>query len=826
MSKLADNLPIVSVLGDLAETLARTNNAVLVAPPGAGKTTRVPLELLQAPWRADGKVLILEPRRLAARNAANRMATLLHEPLGKTVGIRARLSTVVSKETRIEVVTEGVFTRLILDDPGLDGISAVIFDEFHERSLDADLGLALLLDCQKGLRPDLRILIMSATLEDTRVSELLGNAPVIKSEGRSFPIETHYVGRAQNTPVEEKVAQTIARALNKNDGSILVFLPGQREIRRVNDHLSELISDSTIQIAPLHGAMERSAQDQAIQPAPANTRKVVLATAIAETSLTIEGIRCVIDCGLSRVPRYEPNVGATRLTTVRVSRASADQRRGRAGRTEPGICYRLWDEAETISLIPFNDPEIRSADLTALVLDCIEWGVTDPTKLAWLDPPSISALNAAFSELEALEAIDADKRLTSVGRQIRALPLPPRLARMVLSAARSEQTQLAAEIALLLTERGLGGHSCSLEARLDTFRRDQSRRAKDTRNLSRNWATAARNLASQTSGQNDLSVAELLSLAYPDRIAKSRGAPGHFVLANGRGAKLDPTDALAREPFLVVAEMQGTAANTRILSAAPLSEDGVMLMASHRIREGSEISFDEQAGALRARYVRRLDAIELSSKPETLTPSTDTQHALAAAVVARGMAKLPWTKAQRQLRKRVEFLRNSDASLALPDLTDAALAHEPEKWLAPFLAGKLQLQDITADDLGQALGTLLSWPHEQVLQAQAPTHFEAPTGAQHAIDYESPSAPALHIRVQELFGLTEHPAIASGKLPLTLHLLSPAQRPIQITNDLPGFWRGSWASVKAEMKGRYPKHFWPDDPAQAQPTTRAKRRVK
>ncbi len=825
--RFAPPLPIDEVLEPLAAALENSSNAVLIAPPGAGKTTRVPLALDGAPWLEGRKILVLEPRRLAARGAARRMAASLNEEVGEAIGLRARLETRVSRKTRIEVLTEGVFTRMILDDPTLEGIGAVLFDEFHERSLDADLGLALALDAQKSLRTDLRLLVMSATLAGDRVAELLDNAPVIESAGRSFPVETRYLGKNPALRLEDRMADAIDRALRAESGSILAFLPGQGEIRRTEERLRERIDPATTILAPLYGALDRSEQDQAIEPAPPGKRKVVLATSIAETSLTIEGVRVVVDCGTARVPRFDPDVGVTRLQTVRVSRASADQRRGRAGRTEPGVCYRLWDEAETASLPAFGEPEIRSADLAPLLLDCAEWGVTDPRTLAWLDPPTPAAIEAAHEELETLGALDASGRMTETGRALRALPLPPRLAAMLIASAKVGAEARAADIAALLVERGLGGNDTSLDHRLENFRRDRSRRATEMRRLAEGWARTSRRDGQgerqKSTGNSEHSTAALLALAYPDRIAKARGARGQFLLANGRGAMLDAADALARAPFLVIGEMQGTAAATRILLAAETSEADILSFAGHRISARDEVMFDREAAAVRARRVRRLDAIELASEPRPAEQSPEVEAVLATGLASLGAARLPWSKAQLQLRDRIAFLRAAGEE-DWPDLTDATLTATLPDWLSPYLSGKTRLADVAANDLGQALDALIPWALKRRLEEEAPTHFEAPTGNRHAIEYEGAGAPALHIRVQELFGLKAHPAIAGGRLPLTLHLLSPAHRPIQITRDLPGFWSGSWAAVKAEMKGRYPRHPWPDDPANAAPTSRAKPR--
>lgn len=819
----ADALPIDAVLDDVRRTLSARASAVLVAPPGAGKTTRVPLALMNEGWLKGRKILVLEPRRIAARAAAERMAQSLAETVGETIGVRARMVSKSGPKTRIEVVTEGVFTRMILDDPELRGIGAVLFDEFHERSLDADVGLALALDAQGALRDDLRILAMSATLDGARVAELFGGADVIVSEGRAFPVETRYLGRDANERIEDQATDAVMHALRQETGSILVFLPGQGEIRRVEERLRERISDPAIMVAPLYGAMDMRAQDLALQPAAKGQRKVVLATSIAETSITIEGVRVVIDSGLARVPRFEPDVGVTRLETVRVSRAGADQRRGRAGRTEPGVCYRLWDEPQTQSLPAYAEAEIRSADLSALLLDCAEWGASDPRSLRWLDPLPIAAIDAAREELMELAALDAEGRITAMGQRLRSLPLPPRLARMVISAAERGHAEEAADIAAVIVERGLGGNDVDLVHRLEGFRRDRSRRANDMRKLAANWARIAAKSAGSRQAGEDLSVAQLLALAFPERIGKSRGGSGQFLLANGRGANVEPTHPLARAQFIIAAELSGKAASTRILLAAAADEAEVMAAAGDRIRESDEIEFDAQAAALRSRRVRRLDAIVLANETRALAANDETARLLAEGIARLGIDRLPWSKTQLQLRDRVGFLRAAGED-AWPDLTDAGLSVAVTDWLAPFLTGKTKLSEIGADDLGAALDTLLPWHLKQRLEAEAPTHFEVPTGNRHAIDYESAGAPALHVRVQELFGLTQHPSIADGKLPLTLHLLSPAHRPIQITRDLPGFWKGSWAAVQAEMKGRYPRHPWPDDPASAPATARAKPR--
>ncbi|RDI59465.1 ATP-dependent helicase HrpB [Microvirga subterranea] len=812
-------LPIDVVLADLAASLASRPNAVLVAPPGAGKTTRVPLALLDEPWVKGGKLILLEPRRLAARAAADRMARTLGEAVGETVGLRVRLGSKISRRTRIEVVTEGVFARMILDDPSLDGVAAVLFDEFHERSLDADLGLALALDAQGGLREDLRLLVMSATLDGARVARLLGDAPVIESEGRAYPVETRYLGRDPNRRIEEQVADATTRALKAEPGSILVFLPGQGEIRRVETALRERVTDPAVDIAPLYGALDRGEQDLAVGPAKPGRRKVVLATSIAETSLTIEGVRVVIDSGLARVPVYEPSIGLTRLETVRVSRAAADQRRGRAGRTEPGVCYRLWEEAATGALEAYARPEILSADLAPLILDCAAWGVTDPTTLAFLDPPPGPAVKEARALLQQLHALDPDGRITETGRRLRELPLPPRLARMVLAAGGSGQARDAADLAAVLVERGLGGDVTDLTERVERFRRDRSKRAEDMRRMADGWAKTG---AKSNSGEDVRSLGALLTLAYPDRLAKARGKAGEYLMANGRGAALEPHDRLAKEPYLAIAEISGGAAAARILAAAPISAEEIDAVVGEDIEQREEIVFDRQARALRNRAVRRYGALTLNERPLPV-PATEEAARILAAGLASVLSALPFSKALTQWRERVMFLRHAEGD-EWPDLSDEALAASVEEWLAPHLVGRTGLSDIGPDALSEAMRSLLPWNLQRRLDAEAPTHLEVPTGSQIPIDYGTEEGPVLAVRVQELFGLDKHPVIAGGRVPLILHLLSPAQRPIQITRDLPGFWRGSWAAVRADMRGQYPKHPWPEDPLTAPPTRRAKPR--
>ena len=811
-------LPIHEAVPALKAALADAGAAVLVAPPGAGKTTVVPLELLAEPWRQDGRIIVLEPRRLAARAAAERMAATLGEPVGQTVGYRVRLQSRVSAATRVEVVTEGVFTRMILADPTLTGVAAVIFDEFHERSLDADLGLALARDAQGLLRSDLRLVVMSATLDGAAVAARLGGAPVIESLGRAFPVTTHYLGRDPAQRLEDAVVRAVERALAEEVGGVLVFLPGQGEILRTAERLAERNRRADVEIAPLFGALDPAQQDRAIAAPPPGRRKVVLATSIAETSLTIEGVRVVIDAGLARVPRYDPASGLTRLATVRVSRAAADQRRGRAGRTAPGVCYRLWDEAETRALPAFADPEILDADLSGLALDLARWGARDASGLVFLDPPPAAAFAEARSLLTRLEALTTEGVLTDHGRALADMPLPPRLAHMVRKAADSGQAPRAARIAALVTERNLGGRDADLRHRLETFDRDRSPRARDARALAERWAGQT----GRPVGAGDaepLSDGLLLAFAYPERVARARGPQGEFQLVSGRGAFLEPTDPLARETWLAVAELGGGDRRDRILLAAPLDEAD--LVAAF---EGQLVTEDRLepsgAGRLRARRLTRLGRLVVRESIDDNPDPALIAAALADQVRGEGVAGLPWGPQSLNLRRRVGFLRDSDQ--AWPDLSDPALLASLDDWLAPLLAGVRALSALKPDALDAALRTLIPWDLQRRLEALAPARWTAPTGNSFAIDYAAPAGPKVELRVQEVFGLTDHPTAAG--VPLTFSLLSPGHKPLQTTRDLPGFWKGSWKDVRSDMRGRYPKHVWPEDPSTAAPTARAKPR--
>lgn len=815
------DLPVREVLPALLDALKTKRKAVLVAPPGTGKTTLVPLALLERQASGRGTILLLEPRRLAARAAARRMAALIGEEPGRTVGYAMRMERKVSDKTRILVVTEGVLSRMILDDPELSGISTVIFDEFHERSQDGDFGLALALDVQGALRPDLSLLVMSATLDGARVSSLLGDAPVIESKGRSFPVELRHVERQPGQPVEEVVAAAARDLLASEKGSILAFLPGQREIDRTALLLEGRMPADT-DVMKLYGGLDGRAQDAAIRPAEAGRRKVVLATAIAETSVTIDGVTAVIDCGLSRLPKYEPATGLARLETVRVSRASADQRAGRAGRTAPGIAVRLWRAEQTAALPAFTPPEILEADLSGLVLDCAAFGVADPRKLSFLDPPPGAALEEARKLLLDLDAIDADGRLTETGAAMRRLALPVRLAHMVAEGARRGQAGTAAELAILLTERGLGGDSIDLDRRLANFRRDRSPRATGACQLAERLAkTAASALGGKTSAPSD--AGGLLIHAYPDRVAKARGEYGRFVLANGRGGIIDPADPLAKEAYLVVADLQGRAQNARIASAAAVGEDDVIAALADRIETRRETSFDPGRGSVRVRETRRLGAIMLGEGSLPPPKGAEADDAVIQAIREHGLSILPWGGDTEGLRQRLAWLHDTGGT-PWPDMSDAALLADLEVWLLPFLTGSANVAGIDPQAIRNGLMSRVPHDRQRAVAMLAPTHFDAPSGSRVPIRYEA-EGPVLAIRVQELFGLKQHPKVGEG-IPLKLELLSPAHRPIQTTLDLPGFWQGSWADVRAEMRGRYPKHVWPEDPANAPATNRAKQRTK
>ncbi|QCQ98964.1 ATP-dependent helicase HrpB [Brevundimonas sp. SGAir0440] len=805
-------LPIHAVLEPLKAALSVGNTAVLAAPPGAGKTTVVPLALLDQPW-LDGKVLVLEPRRLAARAAADRMAATLGEHPGGTVGYRTRLQSRIGPNTRIEVVTEGVFTRMILDDPGLEGVGAVLFDEFHERSLDADLGLALARDTQKLLREDLRLLVMSATLDVVGVSRLLDGAPMIEAEGRAWPVETRYLGRNPSERFEEAVARACLTALGEETGSVLVFLPGQGEIHRVARLVNERLRLPNVDVVPLYGGLDRAEQDRAIEPAAVGRRKVVLATSVAETSLTIEGVRVVIDGGLSRVPRFEPSSGLTRLATVKVSRSSAEQRRGRAGRTEPGVCYRLWDEEQTRGLVPHQRPEIQEADLTGLALDLARWGARSVEGLALLDPPPAGALAEARKVLTHLGALDADGGLSKHGLRLTKIPLSPRLAHMVAVASDAGDAMTGARIAAVLSEPGLGGSSVDLADRLIGLERDRTQRARDSIKLAERWARAAGGGSGRT-----IDPGLLLAEAFPERIAKARGKTGEYLLASGRGAALEATDHLAREPWLAIAELGGGDTRDRVRLAAALEADRIESDLARLISTEDRL-VREPSGRSVIRRSRRIGAIVLDEKVVGAPDAETLTAALRAEIEADGLGALKWGEQASGLRARLAFLNARDP--AWPDVSDDALLAARQDWLWPLLEGAKSLEGIADGNLAEALRGLIPWDLQRRLDELAPPRLVTPLGSA-AIDYAAEGGPRVDIRVQELFGVTTHPTV--GGVPLTLALLSPARRPVQVTKDLPRFWSGSWAAVRAEMRGRYPRHPWPENPAEAQATNRAKPR--
>jgi ATP-dependent helicase HrpB len=822
-----DPLPIDSTLPDLRRAL-RAGPAVLLAPPGSGKTTRVPLALLDEDWLGGRKIVMLEPRRLAARAAAGWMAHLRNEPVGATVGYRIRRDTRVGPSTRIEVVTEGVLARLLSADPGLDGVGLVIFDEFHERSLHGDLGLALTLHTRVVLRPDLRVLVMSATLDGTPVARLLGAAPVITAEGRLFPVETRYAQPRPDVRVDAAASGAARDALAQEPGDILVFLPGAGEIRRTAERLADPSPGRGIRVHQLYGDLPPEAQEAAIAPSPPGTRKVVLATSIAETSLTIEGVRVVIDAGLARVPRFSPRSGMTRLETVRVSRAAADQRRGRAGRTGPGVCLRLWAEAGTAELRPCDTPEILEADLAPLALELADAGVSDPAGLAWLNPPPAAALAQARDLLAELGAFDAAGRITSHGRAMAQMALHPRLSHMLLRARALGLGGTGCDLAALLGERDVlrgADDRADVTLRLEALRRGDSRASPGALHRARTEARLLRrrlDLPSDPAEADPRTAGLLLALAYPDRLGQRRpGAPGRFLLRNGLGAYLSPDDPLGREDYLVAAELDGRPRESRIFLAAPVALADLEQELGDQIVIEETVGWDEAVDGVVARRRRRLGAIVLTEAPLRDPDPRAVSAALLDRVTSEGIAALPWTDAARALRSRLGFLHRLDS--AWPDVSDAALSGTLAEWLGPAVAGLRRRQDLARIDLAALLLGRLTWEQRRAIETLAPTHVQVPSGSRIPIDYGDPASPVLAVRLQEVFGLAETPRIG-GDVPLTLHLLSPARRPVQVTRDLGSFWRTGYFDVRKDLKGRYPKHYWPDDPLEAEPTRRTRPR--
>jgi ATP-dependent helicase HrpB len=829
-------LPIDESLPALRRALEARNVVVLQAPPGAGKTTRVPLALLDAPWLSGQRMLMLEPRRLATRAAARRMASMLGEQVGASVGFRVRGETRVGARTRVEVVTEGVLTRLLHADPVLEDVGLLIFDEFHERSLQADLGLALALQTQELLRPDLRILVMSATLDGAAVSALLGGAPVVTSEGRRHPVEVRHVARRSDQRLETAVAAAVRAALARDEGSVLAFLPGAGEIRRTLDMLQATPLPGDVRLHPLYGDLPPDAQDAAIAPARSGERKVVLATSIAETSLTIDGVRVVVDGGVARVPRFSPRSGMTRLETVRVSRASAEQRCGRAGRTAPGVCYRLWAAEEEASLLERSTPEILEADLASLALDLAFAGVRDARSLRWLELPPVAALAQAHELLRQLDAIDADGRITPHGRALAAFGVHPRLAHMLLRARELGHGATACVVAALLEERDVlrrdtvhreadlrvrvavvGGDGGAQHHDVD---RDAVRRAREQ---SRVWRTQLGVRADEAVDEE--ATGWLLALAYPDRVAQRRTGTGErFLMRNGLGATLDDSGALTGSSYLTVADVDGRLPHSRIYLAAPVERSDLERLFAEQVVHEDVVGWEPVAGMVMARRRERLGAIVLRDAPlrDTALDEELVARTLLSAIVSGNGVSLRWSDAARQLRQRIVFLHRLDP--AWPDVGESALATSMEAWLLPRLTGLRRRSDVEQLDLGASLLDSLTWEQRRALDRLAPTHVVVPTGSRILVDYGDPDAPVLAVRLQELFGLAETPRIANGTVPLTLHLLSPARRPVQVTRDLAGFWRSSYFEVRKELRGRYPKHEWPEDPLNATPTRRAKPR--
>ena len=797
---MADNaFPVLAVLPDLLGSLRTVPNAVLIAPPGAGKTTMVAPALLDEPY-CDGQILLLSPRRLAARMAAERISENLGETVGGRVGYATRLDSKHGPKTRILVMTEGIFRNRIISDPELVGVSAVLFDEVHERSIDSDFGLALALEAQAAFRPDLRLLAMSATLDGARFSKLMDDAPVLESEGKRWPLEYLYVGRRTEQTIEIDIVRTVRQALSEQQGDLLVFLPGVREIDRAFDALGACGDD--IVVHKLHGQIDPAAQRLAVRRDVAGRRKVIFATNIAETSLTIDGVRVVIDSGLARRARFDQAAGVTRLVTERASLSAATQRAGRAARQQAGIAYRLWEEAGNGGLPPFDPPEILESDLAPLLLDCARWGENDPAKLRWLDLPPAAAGQQARKLLMSVDALDAHGHITSHGTMLANLPLPPNLAHMVAVAAQSGQAEDAAMLAVLLQERGLGGQGEDIETRFERFVRERGAKADAARMLAQRIAR----LCGASGAKQMLSIGGLIGSAFPDRIAKRRDAKGEkWISAMGRGLQLDAASLLARAEWLAVADVQGAASGARILSAAALTEAEIVDRFGHRIESKQILTYDKSTDRVDARVQRRLGAIVLSEGRLEKPDPQAVASALMAAVQDMGIDALPWPLSARALRERAHFA-------GVASLRDDALAERMEQWLLPLLGKANRLRDVAPSGLANALDNMLGWDTRTRIDQIAPTSFKSPAGTEHHIDYAAEAGPTVELRVQALFGLDSHPLVGANRLPLVLSLTSPAGRPIQTTRNLPEFWRGSWRDVAKEMRGRYPKHNWPDAP--------------
>lgn len=893
---MKSGLPIDEALPALTGALASHRSAVLQAPPGAGKSTVVPLVLLEQSWSSDKRIIMLEPRRLAARAIAQRMAHVLRESVGRTVGYRMRMDTRVSKDTRIEVVTEGVLTRLLQSDPALEGVAALVFDEFHERSLQADLGLALALDARSNLSPELRILVMSATLDGAAVARLLDDAPIVSASGRMFPVVTRFVGRSspplpssasgpgRQDESEEMVARTISQALSEQEtGDVLVFLPGAREIRRVQGLLETGVPNRNVRVLPLFGDLSAEEQEAALTPAGPGTRKVVLATNIAETSLTIEGVRIVVDSGLVRRSLFDPVTGMSRLETQRVSRASAEQRQGRAGRLGPGVCYRIWSEASQRSLAPFTSPEIVDADLVPLALELARWGVREPTELRWLDEPPAATLASARDLLRRLGAIDPRNRITAHGRRMAQLSTHPRLAHMLLQSVGLQSLPLAADLAALLSERDLlrgpGSRDIDVRTRLEALResrrvggveRWEVRRARQGAGDLRRQVLAALDARGGRQGQidadsvlpsapNDENVGLLLAFSYPDRIGRRRpGGEGRYTLANGRGAHFSEAQSLVRSEYIVALDLDDRDRDARILLAAPVKRTDIEAHMAEHLERGESVEWNPREQAVLAHRFVRLGAILLEDKPLAEVPADAARRAMLEGIRQLGIDALPWTPEARELQARMEFVRGLKAvdgpealaagrrrlgegspsveadsnapvdgghEAAWPIVTDAHLAESTETWLGPWLDGITRRDHLARLRLVEILQGMLSWEQQRQLTELAPTHLTVPSGSHVRIDYLDESAPAVSVRLQEVFGLESTPRVGRGRVPITFKLLSPARRPVQVTRDLASFWRGAYAEVRKDLRGRYPRHYWPENPLEAEPTRGVRRRT-
>jgi ATP-dependent helicase HrpB len=837
-----DSLPVKAVIPQLSFHLETHPAVVLSAPPGSGKTTLVPLELLASSW-LNGRILMLEPRRLAARAAASRMASLLGESVGETVGYSIRLDRKVSDKTRIEVVTEGILTQRLQADPSLQGVDLVIFDEFHERNLQSDLAFAFSIDVQRGLREDLRLLVMSATLNSEWVSELLGDVPVVEAEGRSYPVTLHYAAeQPDKRRIVEQTAAAVIKAFRNESGDLLVFLPGVGEIKRVMQRLQQSFRHESAMpvISPLYGDLPKREQDRALLPDSEGRRRIVLTTSIAETSLTIEGVNAVVDCGWSRLPLYLPGVGLTRLETLPISQAAADQRAGRAGRLGPGSCYRLWPESYHQRLPAYHGAEILQADLSQLVLELARWGVQDSAQLVWPDPPPNAAYQQARELLQRLGALDTEGRLTETGRKISRLPLHPRLSHMLVHAAEADR-QLVCDLAALLSERDLlpgrneAGATVDMELRLRLLAQWRQNRVDANRprgseanslrqvdRLSRDWQRRLNKLAPVRQGA-DYSVAQYLALAYPDRIAQQT-AHGRFRLVSGRAVRLAEEDPLSAEDYLVAAQLDAGQKEGRVRMAVAIHEEEIRRLPDLEMTRVERVAWQSSSERVEMLSKETIGAIVLHERRLTDADGEKVVAAMLTGIEQMGLKVLPWTRSLTQWRERVNWLRQVLPDEGLPDLSNQWLLANLNDWLAPWLEGvnrKAQLQQL---DMTAILQTLLSWQQMQLVEDEAPSHLRVPSGSRIALKYQAGEAPILAVRLQEMFGLADTPRVGRGRIPVILHLLSPAQRPMQITDDLGGFWQRTYSDVKRELKGRYPKHHWPDDPLSAAPTARAKPR--